>query len=128
MSIAKERGRQGEALVAEYLQKRGYTILARNYTVRGGEIDLIAEDDRVLAFVEVKTRTESQASARYGRPSRAVDRSKWTHIRFAAEKYLREHPTHKAPRLDVAEVYFTPLADGGVGVQIRYYPAAARDR
>jgi putative endonuclease len=55
--IRKQRGQHGEQLVAEYLQQDGFTILARNYTRRTGEIDLIAKCGNVIAFVEVKART-----------------------------------------------------------------------
>jgi putative endonuclease len=49
-------GRSGEQLAIEHLRARGFTLLARNYRTRRGEIDLIACDDRTLIFVEVKTR------------------------------------------------------------------------
>ncbi len=53
----QELGRFGENAVAYYLEKKGYRILKRNYRVKGGELDIIAEKDGVVAFVEVKTRT-----------------------------------------------------------------------
>ncbi|MBQ2347982.1 MAG: YraN family protein, partial [Clostridia bacterium] len=52
----KERGRQGEKLVCAYLEQKGYKIVCTNYHSRYGEIDIIAENDSVIAFVEVKTR------------------------------------------------------------------------
>lgn len=50
-------GKKGEELVAHYLKKEGFTILAMNYSRRSGEIDIIAQKKEVLAFVEVKVRT-----------------------------------------------------------------------
>lgn len=49
-------GRFGENAVAYYLEKKGYKIRKRNFRVKGGEIDIIAEKDGIIAFVEVKTR------------------------------------------------------------------------
>ena len=49
-------GKIGEELVCRYLIKRGYNIISRNYRIKGGEIDIIAENGDYLAFVEVKTR------------------------------------------------------------------------
>ena len=50
-------GRLGEQLTAEYLEEKGYEIVERNFKCRFGEIDVIAQNDRYLAFVEVKTRS-----------------------------------------------------------------------
>ncbi|HOV41406.1 MAG TPA: YraN family protein, partial [Oscillospiraceae bacterium] len=52
----KEMGRLGEEAVCRLLSGKGFKIVSRNFTVRGGEIDIIAESDEIIAFVEVKTR------------------------------------------------------------------------
>ncbi|MDO8498326.1 MAG: YraN family protein [bacterium] len=49
-------GNKGEDLACEYLKKQRYKILERNYRIRGGEIDIVAQDKEYLVFVEVKTR------------------------------------------------------------------------
>ena len=49
----RDTGNIGESLTAYYLERSGYKILRRNYTVKGGEIDIIAEKDGVIAFVEL---------------------------------------------------------------------------
>ena len=54
-----ELGKKGEALVVEYLKQQGFTILNQNYATRCGEIDIIAQKDEVLAFIEVKLRRNS---------------------------------------------------------------------
>lgn len=51
-----ELGRKGERIIKHYLEKQGFIIRAMNYRERGGEIDLIAQKDEILAFVEVKLR------------------------------------------------------------------------
>lgn len=93
-------GRWGEEQVAEYLRQRGWSIVAANYRTRFGEIDLIAENARFLAFVEVKLRSG------WGpvRGVEAVDRHKQQRLRTTVEWYLSLYPTEKQPRFDVAEV------------------------
>lgn len=56
----QQLGSKGELAVAHQLMQEGYTIIARNYRIRGGEIDIIARKKEVLAFVEVKTRCNVQ--------------------------------------------------------------------
>ena len=61
-------GNKGEDLACEYLQKRGYKILERNYRIRGGEIDIVARDGDTLVFVEVKARWSHE----FGLPSESM--------------------------------------------------------
>ncbi len=93
-------GPLGEAYAADHLAAKGYTITVRNYRTRCGEIDLIAEKDGFLAFVEVKTRREGA----WGGPAAAVTRQKQRRLILAAEGYLQEHPTGLQPRFDVVAI------------------------
>jgi len=77
-------GKAGEEAAVRYLREHGYQILERNYRCRFGEIDLIARDGRVLAFVEVKTRR----SQKYGPAAAAVTREKQRHLIKASQLYL----------------------------------------
>ena len=95
------RGTWGERAAAVYLTRLGYTILARGYCSRWGEIDVIASDGTYLAFVEVKTRS----STRMGAPCEAVTPAKQRRIICTAQCWLAAHPTTLQPRLDVIEVY-----------------------
>lgn len=52
-------GKEGENLVAAHILKQGYVILMRNYRIFSGEIDIIAQKESVIAFIEVKMRTSS---------------------------------------------------------------------
>jgi putative endonuclease len=61
-AAAHEFGQRSEAAAAAYLFERGYRILARGFTVRGGEIDIIATCDDTVVFVEVKARAEVEAA------------------------------------------------------------------
>lgn len=94
-------GKWGEALVANDLRRKGWSILASGYRCRLGEIDLIASDGRFLSFIEVKLRK----GVAFGTAGEAVDRRKQSRIRATAELYLAQHPTELQPRFDVAEVY-----------------------
>lgn len=98
---ARTLGQWGEEQVAEKLRCGGWTIIARNFRCRMGEIDIVAENGRFLAFVEVKLRKD----ARFGAACEAVTPAKQRKLRTAAEYYLMYHPTGLQPRFDVAEVY-----------------------
>lgn len=80
----REKGFFYEGIAAEYLKKKGYRIIARNYYTRFGELDLIARDGDYLVFVEVKYR----AGCCCGHPLEAVNRNKIRHIRRSAQLYL----------------------------------------
>ncbi|NTW57420.1 MAG: YraN family protein [Chlorobiaceae bacterium] len=77
-------GPLGENAAAEYLRKKGYRILERNYRFRRNEIDIIARDRGTLCFIEVKTRTTPEK----GDPLEAVDVRKQMEIIKAAKAYL----------------------------------------
>ena len=94
-------GRWGEALAAEELRRKGYTVLEAGWRCRFGEIDLIAADRRFICFVEVKLRK----SAAYGQAGEFVDRRKQEKLRTTAELYLAEHGSELQPRFDVIEIY-----------------------
>ena len=94
-------GAWGEALAANYLQKKRYRIVATNYRCRFGEIDLIAANRKYLVFVEVKLRK----SNRFANAQEYVDHRKQDRLRTTAEMYLSQFPTHLQPRFDVIEIY-----------------------
>lgn len=94
-------GAWGEALAAQYLQKKHYRIIATNYRCRFGEIDLIAENRKHLVFVEVKLRK----SDRFASAFEFVDSRKQERLRTTAQLYLSQNPTDLQPRFDVVEIY-----------------------
>ena len=94
-------GHWGESVAAEYLRKKRYTVVDANYRCRLGEIDLIAEHEQYLCFIEVKLRRSSGFA-----PARAyVDGRKQQKLRTSAELFLSQYPSRLQPRFDVAEVY-----------------------
>lgn len=100
-SSNKLTGRWGEDRAAEFLKKKGYKIIGRNFTCRMGEIDIIAEKGRYIAFVEVKTRKNDA----FATAAEFVTASKQRRVAVAAELWLGQNPTKKQPRFDVVEVY-----------------------
>ena len=102
MNYRITKGKEGELLVAQYLQKKGYTIITQNYRKRFGEVDLIAQKDDTLAFVEVKWRNNPLIdSAELIRPS------KQKKIISIAKEFLSKH-THEdiVCRFDVALIEY----------------------
>ena len=102
MSGRKAAGDRGEAEVARYLRKKGYTLLASQWRCRFGELDLVARDRRgTVCFVEVKLRSTGSI----GLPREFVDARKQERLRTAAAAYLSTHDIDAPARFDVAEVY-----------------------
>ncbi|MCM1523194.1 MAG: YraN family protein [Ruminococcus sp.] len=111
-----ESGRLGEELTAYYLKKSGYEILCRNYRIRGGEIDIIAAKDGVIAFTEVRTRDINALAA----GAETVGNRKRGLIIKTAREYLYRNPCGMQPRFDVAEV----TVRDGRAVRFRYFDNA----
>lgn len=84
MSDKIKTGNKGETLAAEFLEEKGFTILERNFRFNHGEIDLIAQRENWVLFIEVKTRSSSL----YGEPEEFVDSRKINKIFEAAEEWI----------------------------------------
>ena len=103
----KELGNIGEAAAADFLMNKGYRIRERQYRIREAEVDIIAEKDGVIVFVEVKTRR----SIRCGSPAMAVTAAKQRKIVRGASWYIMAKKLHdRLCRFDVVEVI---VADDG---------------
>ncbi len=108
-------GRWGENQVANWLRTKGYRLVAAEYRCRFGEIDLIAEKNSYICFVEVKLRRSDE----FAQARESVDRRKQERLRITAEYYLAEHHSELQPRFDVAEVY-APQGISTKNPQINY--------
>jgi putative endonuclease len=95
------KGQIGENLSAKYLESKGYKIKEQNYKSRYGEIDIIAENDDFLIFVEVKARNKNLKAL----PREFVDLKKQNKIIKTALIYLSENNLDKQVRFDIVEVY-----------------------
>ena len=89
MDPRKEEGRRGEDLAAAFFIARGFTVLARNWNHRLGEIDLILSKDGEVRFVEVKYRH----TLAYGRPEEAITGAKLRHLERAILLWLEAQKT-----------------------------------
>lgn len=102
MSARTVIGSEGERAAAEFLEARGYRILDRNYRTRLGEIDLVAEEGRILVFVEVKVRLND----RFGGPAAAITSAKQARIARLAQQYVMSRRLGERPcRFDVVLIW-----------------------
>ena len=100
----REKGKIGEDVAIEFLKNKGYEILEQNYYYNHGEIDIIAKENGVLVFVEVKSRR----SARFGEPQESVTPKKQELLRRTAEGFVQERNIGEMEcRFDVVAVLFT---------------------
>lgn len=119
MSEKQEKGKLGEDAVCAELEKRGHTVIARNYRKRVGEIDIISKVDNFIVFTEVKSRKlRSMVSG-----LEAVDYAKKKKLVLTADAYLTENPCELSVRYDIAEVWLTRGEDPRV-VRIEIYEDA----
>lgn len=120
-------GRLGEESAALYLTRHGYRVLHRGLRLGRAEIDIVAENEEYLVFVEVKTRRQlSGRSSPFGVPSEAVDERKRAMLISGAERYIAENVTDKLVRIDVIEVYADPYSDVYRVLDIRHLENAVR--
>jgi putative endonuclease len=92
-------GAHGEQLAARWYESRGYTVVARNWRSRTGEIDLVMSRGTLVVICEVKTRS----STAYGTPAEAVGRTKQQRLRRLAIEWIGESGWPPSPiRFDVA--------------------------
>ena len=96
----KEVGDKGETIAANFLQKRGFNIIERNWRSKHLEIDIIASIDNKLHFVEVKTRT----NRKYGMPEESISKAKMNHLKVGAEAYLYLNPQWELIQFDVIAI------------------------
>ncbi len=103
-------GALGEQFAADYLKTQGYRILERNFHTRYGEVDIIAQKDDILAFVEVKTRAATMLSS----PAAAVTPAKQKKLITAALQYMQANPADLQPRFDVVAIVTRSKSDFSV--------------
>ena len=97
----KVTGDRGENIAADYLVNEKFEIIKRNYRYGHGEIDIVAKDNDVLVFIEVKTRKNLE----FGPPELAVTKNKQSQIRRIAQAYLVENEISDIDcRIDVVAI------------------------
>lgn len=99
-------GLKGENAACAFLKKNGYRIISRNYRKSFGEIDIIAQKDENISFVEVKTRKSTE----FGLPCQAVTKSKMDRIKKTAKTYIIENSLDENYSFDVIEIYYNGIS------------------
>ena len=100
MALHNETGNMGETMAAVYLLQKGFSVLQQNWRHYRWEVDIIAEKNNILHFIEVKTRRNRQ----FGFPEDNVDRKKIRHLMGAAEEYLYLNPAWKRIQFDILSI------------------------
>lgn len=93
-------GNKGEDIAVDYLKKKGYTVLHRNYNTPLGEADIVAKDKNIIVFVEVKTRS----SDAFGQPFEAVNYKKQEKLKKIALYYLKHNKIESPVRFDIVSI------------------------
>jgi len=106
--LRKNVGRGGEEIASRFLQKRGYTVIARNYRRKWGEIDIIALKNNVVRFVEVKAVSREimpdfSREIDY-RPEELVHHTKLRKLARTAALYMEENKDNREFQIDVVGV------------------------
>ncbi|MFE6794929.1 YraN family protein [Paenibacillus chitinolyticus] len=105
----KDLGRYGEQRAEEHIAALGYKVVARNWRCRSGEIDLIAETEGQLVFIEVRTR---RLTGRFGTAKESVDARKQLKVRQIAQMYLyAAKQSDRRARFDVITIELTPAGE-----------------
>jgi len=100
MSKTSELGRLGEDLAVDFLQDKGYQIIARNWKHHKAEVDIIAEVDSFLVFVEVKTRSTTD----FGLPQEFLKNPQIKRLITAADAFVRQNKRTEEIRFDIVAI------------------------
>lgn len=98
-----ETGKTGENLAAVWLEQNGFTLLHRNWKHSYYELDIIAEKQGCLHFIEVKTRRTKT----YGFPEEGVTDHKRERLMNAGEAFLEQNPQWKRIQYDILSIHLT---------------------
>ncbi|MGD1892805.1 MAG: YraN family protein [Cyclobacteriaceae bacterium] len=100
----QKTGRRGEDIAVDYLAHKGFKLVARNFRYRRAEVDLIVQKNKLLVFVEVKTRRDTD----FGFPETFVSPEQAELIIAAADHYVREHNWEGLIRFDIVAITLEP--------------------
>lgn len=103
MAEHNDFGKWGEEKAAEYLERKGYTVVERNWKIGHRDLDIVALDSNALVIVEVKTRRNTI----FMEPEQAVDRKKIYSLMLATNAFVKEHSIDLPIRFDIVTVVGT---------------------
>ena len=118
MANHNEIGEKGEAIAKEFLEKKGYKILATNYRYKKNEIDIVAEHRGVLVIVEVKTRQSSYLAG----PEDTVSKSKQSAIIKCTNAYIIENEIDLETRFDIISIILNQQSRSIDHIEEAFYP------
>lgn len=96
------KGREGEEIAIDYLKKRGFKVVERNFRVKGAEADLICTYENKVVVVEVKLRTNKS----FGEPYEAVSRKKIGRLKLLGAVFCRKkNVSYSQLRIDVISIF-----------------------
>ena len=95
-----EKGKSGEELAVAYLIQKNYKVIYSNWRFSHYEIDIIAEKDNVIHFIEVKTRYSNT----FGYPEESVTRKKFRNMQKAASVYLSRYNREVKIQFDIVAI------------------------
>lgn len=113
-----EFGKKGEEIAADYLQKKGYQILEKNWRLGRNEIDLIAKNGKYIIIVEVKSRHSNY----FGEPEMAVTRDKQKALIRAANAYIRIKNLADEVRFDIVSILMSKDKEQVHHIEDAFYP------
>ena len=116
----KELGTAGETLAKKHLEEKGYNVLEINWRYKRWEIDLIAEKNNEIVFVEVKTRTGNF----FGEPELAVTKTKQNFLGQAASEYMKQKRLGGDVRFDIISVTVQSSGNEILHVEDAFFPRA----
>lgn len=100
MSESKKLGKKGEDVAVAFLEEKGYCIIARNWRYLKAEIDIIAEIDSFLVFVEVKTRSSTD----FGLPQEFLKNEQMRRLVKAADAFIEKFQRKEEARFDIVAI------------------------
>ena len=115
MAKHNKLSKEGELIAFMFLQKEGFHILKTNWRYQKSEVDIIAQKNGFLVFIEVKTK----GSKKCGKPEEAVNKKKISLYKDAAKGYLEQYPSDAEIRFDLISIFIAKDA-----TQIDYFPDA----
>jgi len=119
MAESHDLGKKGEEIAAGYLKKKGYRIVRRNWRSGKTEIDIIAETNEVIVFIEVKTRSAGFMED----PKSAINREKQRVLVFAADNFIKWNRIDKESRFDVVTVIMNDDEPEIDHIEAAFYPS-----
>ena len=118
MADHNDLGKRGEDLAADYLSKKGFEIVERNYTFRKSEIDIVTKKDGMLVMVEVKTRAGTFMAG----PHETITKNKQKAIIRATNFYIQEKDIDIETRFDVVSIILNNKYQSIEHIEDAFYP------